>query len=501
MARLHLRCKDKQLKGKEWLLELSPAGGRLVDHTGGQQALFSHAEAERRFVFPSFWQSVEHLGVLPDSGKTVWFYPDRGNLDAIRNYLGKALATQGPDAIQALQRAGLLQVLGGSAIMALAIAATAISLIQAYSNPQGGTVVFALGCLIVGGALFARGLNALGRARRATSELDQIDEKLCPVLEVPTVAPANAVSAHPMPRVVPVARHPMPETRTDEDVADSNTQATAAFWCGIVGLCPVLGLLLGPAAVVLGAMGAMGGKKAWRYNQETGKSQSVLAILLGLFAIGVNWVALPAIGIMLFAAFSNDASRRGPGRNAIVRQDPKGNLVPVQNPPPIQNPAPTKKPPIVEEPVRKGKTYLSDLKELEVKHKWWPLGKNGELGSPNFHEIAVNGQHSPKGLGLHVGEPFVYVKYRLGGKYQSFVTTVAIDDCAPQTTPPVRFDVLGDGKLLWSSKVIQGSRLTDRCEIKIEGVNVLELRASQLGLNHAGGYTVWVDPYVFTAEE
>jgi hypothetical protein len=174
MPKLYLRCRDKR-QGDEWLLKLSETGGQLVDANGTPQATISHVEAENRFVFPSFWQSIKDLGIVVDTGNTVWFAPETDHLDQIRDFLGGALARQGPEAIGALQRKAWFQVIAGAILALIAIVGTLGSLIVALTNSAGGTYVIAIGILALGGTLLARGLAALSRAQRALAEREQED--------------------------------------------------------------------------------------------------------------------------------------------------------------------------------------------------------------------------------------------------------------------------------------------------------------------------------------
>jgi hypothetical protein len=103
MADLILRCKDKRYPRSDWLLALTATGGQLTDAQQVQHAAFSHAEAGKRFIFPSFWQSIKDLRVVSDAGDTIWFVADSTAIAKIRGYLGIALATQGPAAIQAVK--------------------------------------------------------------------------------------------------------------------------------------------------------------------------------------------------------------------------------------------------------------------------------------------------------------------------------------------------------------------------------------------------------------
>jgi hypothetical protein len=141
------------------------------------------------------------------------------------------------------------------------------------------------------------------------------------------------------------------------------------------------------------------------------------------------------------------------------------------------------------------KVYLSDMQEFGVKAGPWPFGKNGDVGNPDHATITVNGKKSPKGLGLHVGTPFSSVRYQPGKQARRFHATVALDDTNAGKRSGVVFEVLGDGKSLWTSKLIETKGQTEDCDVDVSGVNQLELRVTLKGSGF-GGHSVWVDPYL-----
>ena len=59
----------------------------------------------------------------------------------------------------------------------------------------------------------------------------------------------------------------------------------------------------------------------------------------------------------------------------------------------------------------------------------------------------------------------------------------------------LRFKVLGDGKLLWESKLISTSRSRDECQVDIRGVKVLQLSTYWSTPNHES-YPIWIEAQV-----
>src|SRR5437588_12581175 len=105
------------------MLQLSKEGARLLDADAVMHAQFPRAEAEERFVLPSFWKSIADLGIVADDGATIWFGPHPDRLAAVKRYLASALAAQGPQAVQGQRQKARLEIWGGLGLMPMGIAA------------------------------------------------------------------------------------------------------------------------------------------------------------------------------------------------------------------------------------------------------------------------------------------------------------------------------------------------------------------------------------------
>jgi serine/threonine protein kinase len=150
------------------------------------------------------------------------------------------------------------------------------------------------------------------------------------------------------------------------------------------------------------------------------------------------------------------------------------------------------------------KVYLSDLDETN----WSGCAAFGKSGRSPVADIAVNGVGFPMGLWTHPpAGGYSTVQYRLSGlDAASFVTKVAINDSAGDAAGALlTFQVLGDGKVLWTAAPMRATRQTQECRISVKDVSVLELRVhcpnkpaepvpGRPG-NH-GAHAVWLDPYL-----
>lgn len=71
-----------------------------------------------------------------------------------------------------------------------------------------------------------------------------------------------------------------------------NGTALGAYYCGVFGLIPIIGFLLGIVAIVLGILGL---KKASKFPEAGGKGHAITGIILGV----VDLVLWPAVGLAL----------------------------------------------------------------------------------------------------------------------------------------------------------------------------------------------------------
>ena len=155
--------------------------------------------------------------------------------------------------------------------------------------------------------------------------------------------------------------------------------------------------------------------------------------------------------------------------------------------------------PVVAAPEKaESKLYLYDLKEFDL------VILNGHFKDGiDASGVSVNGKRFNKGLLTHPlpGSP-ASVKYRLDGLDAiAFEAKVAINDTAPDgSVTPLTFQVLGDGKTLWTSKPVQAPRQTQDCSVKVEGLHVLELRVVCPGDYHIA-HAVWLDPYLLSTKK
>jgi hypothetical protein len=64
-----------------------------------------------------------------------------------------------------------------------------------------------------------------------------------------------------------------------------NPKSLAAYYCGVFGMIPVLGLILGPIALILGIQGIRFARK----HDAGGMGHSIAGLILGILVTLLNW--------------------------------------------------------------------------------------------------------------------------------------------------------------------------------------------------------------------
>jgi hypothetical protein len=112
--------------------------------------------------------------------------------------------------------------------------------------------------------------------------------------------------------------------------------------------------------------------------------------------------------------------------------------------------------------------------------------------------MRVKGTVSQKGLSMFpIQTAYTRVCYALGKKAGSLSGAVAFLD-KDGGVSPVRFVVLGDGKVLWRSPVIRARGVVEKFSVDVAQVDTLELRVYVQRGDGSGSQAIWLDPYVTT---
>jgi hypothetical protein len=144
-----------------------------------------------------------------------------------------------------------------------------------------------------------------------------------------------------------------------------------------------------------------------------------------------------------------------------------------------------------------GVTYLASIQPLSkvVINDWFSIGV---LNFPQCEgkPMTIGGRRSLNSILIHAPETpgaISSAKWNLNSGYVTLSSGVALEDyVVGKATSTFVFRVLGDGKVLWTSRPI-GNRVNDRCDVSVRGIKMLELQVLTLK-DHLWAWTIWVDP-------
>jgi len=85
-------------------LRIEGKSATLFSWDGRLVAFFLHEMADERIILPSFWESIEHLGIVANDGSQIWFVPEKESLSKIKAYLNWTVAIQGDEAVTQLRK-------------------------------------------------------------------------------------------------------------------------------------------------------------------------------------------------------------------------------------------------------------------------------------------------------------------------------------------------------------------------------------------------------------
>ncbi len=119
-------------------------------------------------------------------------------------------------------------------------------------------------------------------------------------------------------------------------------------------------------------------------------------------------------------------------------------------------------------------------------------------------KMPVGGKSTPKDLLLHPPtKGFALVAYGIGQRYSRFQATVGVSDLANSgrgSETALRFKVLGDGKALWQSRLLQKPGEIEHIDVAVDGIAELTLQVICDGPSFCA-HAVWVEPRLLPANK
>jgi hypothetical protein len=287
---------------------------------------------------------------------------------------------------------------------------------------------------------------------------------------------------------------PRPIRRGADDPAAAQTSGKA-LWCLLfsIGNFLCLPFILSLPSVILGILAIVDINR----RRLRGMGMAVTGIVLsvaGDIIYAVLLVVAVIVGIPVLALLAPLLIMLGM-RNDLQKQLPQA----ADNVPQVQAMQPAVKDP------EDARVYLTSLKPATVSQQapLWNGGAAGQLGDGRL--IEINGGQ-PVAKGLSIGPPNtpdqpMLIEYELPQELRPSILQmhVGLDDSSgPVEKPGIIFEVLGDGKALWTSRTIKRIREYEECRVKVDGVARLTLRYRSLdgANNQRWTLPVWIDPYL-----
>src|SRR5207245_5299942 len=103
--------------------------------------------------------------------------------------------------------------------------------------------------------------------------------------------------------------------------------------------------------------------------------------------------------------------------------------------------------------------------------------------------LSIGGKQFAHGVGTAAESK---LRVDLGGKANRFFAQVGVDDSAGGQGS-VEFSVIGDGKVLWQSGLLEGGKAAVPVDVRINGVRVLALRVTDGGDGTGFDHADWAE--------
>lgn len=141
-------------------------------------------------------------------------------------------------------------------------------------------------------------------------------------------------------------------------------------------------------------------------------------------------------------------------------------------------------------------TSLTALRPAASSNGWGPVevdrSVNGK-GPHDGHTLTINGAKFAHGLGTHA---WSHVRYNLNRKYDTFSTYIGVDD-EVGSRGSVRFKVLRDGKVAYTSPVMTGRDGARYVSVSVANTSSLTLVVNPVGTT-AYAHADWASPTLST---
>lgn len=139
----------------------------------------------------------------------------------------------------------------------------------------------------------------------------------------------------------------------------------------------------------------------------------------------------------------------------------------------------------------KATVFLADMKEISADVGYGKFGKKGAMGYDGDAKAKVQKQIITQGLSAHAPSR---LKYDLAKRFRTLTGAAGILDGTNSSSPLV-FKIMGDGKQLWQSSPLAQNGKWQKFQVEIHNVSTLELVVECRGGN-GYAHSIWIDPRV-----
>ena len=146
---IQLRCVDKDRLNEIWTLDLDEDKAVFTDAGGVVVAALDPEEAVSLFRMPSFSESIKYFGLRTETGLRQFNF-NKADLKQIKHFVNRTIAAAGPEAVAAVKRKAIRDLLIGGACVAGGIVVSVLAYVDAASNPEGGRYAIFYGVVFFG---------------------------------------------------------------------------------------------------------------------------------------------------------------------------------------------------------------------------------------------------------------------------------------------------------------------------------------------------------------
>jgi hypothetical protein len=137
---------------------------------------------------------------------------------------------------------------------------------------------------------------------------------------------------------------------------------------------------------------------------------------------------------------------------------------------------------------------LTIIKSVSEQQEYLPPIYNKTVdsnrGASNWNRLSDNYYFYNQGIGGHADST---ISYGLGGRFSRFTTDYGVDT-EGAAEAKVIFQIEGDGRMLFKSKVQGRFDAPQTATVSIKGVKILTLKIITAGETNFGAHADWLDP-------